>query len=361
MTIFVDARLLNVNPLRGMARYLNALIQPIRRDRIILLTSPGRSLSNFRDFVCMEFGFANYVLWEQVSLPTLLFKEQPEFFIAPFHTSPVLLPKNTKLVLVLHDLIFFERSLYAGASIKHKLGAWYRSVVNNINIKRASVLLCPSDYTKSLVRDLANGIPIVTIPNTHQLVGIESRPIAEVSGAYMLSVTGDAPNKNLDGLLCGYVRLRDKYPLRSEKLVLVGGNPSRMFDAIQKCVPAALRASVIFLAGVTDNELLWLYQNASLYVSSSVMEGFGIPLIEAMHYGVPIACSRASCYPEVTGSNAFFFDPVDVAGMADTIHSALTDMSLRERFKAGGLTANERYTQARVLLQIDRFVNSYLS
>jgi len=101
---------------------------------------------------------------------------------------------------------------------------------------------------------------------------------------------------------------------------------------------------VIFTGYVADEDLPALYNLAELLVMPSVYEGFGLPVLEAMACGTPVACSNVSSLPEVAGDAALLFDPRDVRSMADAIAQGLTNAALRADLRARGLARAARLT-----------------
>jgi len=91
-----------------------------------------------------------------------------------------------------------------------------------------------------------------------------------------------------------------------------------------------------FPAFVPDADLEGLYRVARCFVFPSLYEGFGLPVLEAMRRGVPVACSDASSIPEVAGDAALYFDPLDSAQIADSIRRLLDDDALASRLIAAG-------------------------
>ena len=87
--------------------------------------------------------------------------------------------------------------------------------------------------------------------------------------------------------------------------------------------------SLIYLDSIDDEQLSGLYQHARLFIFPSLYEGFGLPPLEAMSHGVPVASSNRSCMPEVLGDAVLYFDPENYEQMADVIYSGLTDEDVR--------------------------------
>ena len=87
---------------------------------------------------------------------------------------------------------------------------------------------------------------------------------------------------------------------------------------------------MILTGFVPDDELVFLYSRATALVSPSLMEGFGLPAIEAMACGTPVIASRAGSLPEVIGDAGVYFDPTDVGSIAAAIASLLNDRGRRD-------------------------------
>jgi glycosyltransferase involved in cell wall biosynthesis len=104
---------------------------------------------------------------------------------------------------------------------------------------------------------------------------------------------------------------------------------------------------VTFTGRVDDDELPCIYAGADVFVYPSLMEGFGLPLLEAMANGIPVVCSCAGPLREVAGEAAVFFDPTDVQDMARAIREILGDIALRERLVASGLKRVQQFSFCR--------------
>ena len=99
-----------------------------------------------------------------------------------------------------------------------------------------------------------------------------------------------------------------------------------------------------FLGWISAAELEGLYAAASCFVFPSLAEGFGLPVLEAMARGVPVACSARGSLAEVAGDAALLFDPESEPAIADAIKTLLGDPALRERLRQAGRAQAARFT-----------------
>ena len=104
---------------------------------------------------------------------------------------------------------------------------------------------------------------------------------------------------------------------------------------------------VRFLGFIPDEDLPALYSGAMLFLFPSLYEGFGLPVLEAMSCGTPVVCSNRSSLPEIVGSAALTFDPLDVVGMAAKIEEALHDGALRKKMGERGLRQAAQFSWER--------------
>ena len=148
----------------------------------------------------------------------------------------------------------------------------------------------------------------------------------------VLSVAQKRVHKNLDGL----VRALALLEARDAVLVLPGA-PTPYEDELRRLAAEHGVADRVRLLGwVSAEQLQGLYGAAACFVLASKMEGFGLPVVEAMERGLPVACSNASALPEVAGEAALLFDPLDDHAVAAAIDRLLADRELAQRLAAAG-------------------------
>jgi glycosyltransferase involved in cell wall biosynthesis len=132
------------------------------------------------------------------------------------------------------------------------------------------------------------------------------------------------------------------------KLVLAGGNGYGSEAVYNFIRSAGLESRVRVLGYVTDDRLRLLYQAASLFLFPSLEEGFGLPVLEAMEYGVPVVASSTSSLPEVGGDAALYVDPRDPEEIAEKIQRGVEDADLRAGLTRRGLARARQFTWQRM-------------
>jgi glycosyltransferase involved in cell wall biosynthesis len=148
-------------------------------------------------------------------------------------------------------------------------------------------------------------------------------------GPVVLTVSAKRPHKNLARLLDAVARLE------SRPVIVLPGYPTP-HEAELRELAASLGVDAVFPAWLPVEDLEGLYALAAAFVFPSLAEGFGLPVLEAMARGVPVACSARSSLPEVAGDAALLFDPTDPAEIAAALERLLGDATEAERLRAAG-------------------------
>jgi len=152
---------------------------------------------------------------------------------------------------------------------------------------------------------------------------------------YLLFLGALRRHKNWECLVRAYARL--PAALRRAHPLVLAGSARRAARRAENLIRALELAGQVRLTGVVPEEALpSLYRGAALFVFPSLAEGFGLPPLEAMACGAPVAASRAASLPEVLGDAALWFDPADPAALAETLVRALETPGLREELVEKG-------------------------
>jgi glycosyltransferase involved in cell wall biosynthesis len=144
------------------------------------------------------------------------------------------------------------------------------------------------------------------------------RPVA-------LSLSAKRPHKNLPALIDAIASIP---PERRPVLVVPGYPTAHEAELRARAAGAGIACDVRLPGWLSDADLEGLYALAAVFVFPSLYEGFGLPVLEAMCRGVPVACSNASSLPEVAGDAALMFDPRDVPAIAAAVSRLLDDRDL---------------------------------
>lgn len=155
------------------------------------------------------------------------------------------------------------------------------------------------------------------------------------------------PGKNHVRLIAAFEEMVDRTGFAHD-LVFVGPERERAEDVRAAARRSRYAGRIRFLGFVPTADLPWLYSAADLATLPSLYEGFGLPILEAMACGAPVACSNVSSLPEVAGGAAALFDPCDVRGMAGVLETLLNDDSRRAELGSLGRQRAGRFSWDRV-------------
>jgi glycosyltransferase involved in cell wall biosynthesis len=257
-------------------------------------------------------------------------------------TGMAIPPRDAPLVVTVHDLAFVHHPEHA---TRHGLRFFRRSL--ELTRRHADLILCPSDATR---RDcLAQGLE----PHRLWVVpwGVDARRPSEAEIAasrtrhglgqpYVLAVGTIEPRKNLGALLDAFARL-DRPGL---ELVLVG--PTGWNEDLGPRIER-LGDRVRSLGFVPHDELAPLYGGAEAFCYPSLLEGFGMPVLEAQAAGAPVITSAGTATAEAAGDAAILVDPREIGEIAEALERLLDDASLRADLRARGLARAATFTWER--------------
>ena len=179
--------------------------------------------------------------------------------------------------------------------------------------------------------------PATPEPELRRRLGLGDSP-------FILCVSPRRPHKNLERLYAALAGLdSDPAPL----LVLPGYGTSQQDDLDRSAAALGIADRLRTPGWVSDPDLEGLYAAATCFVFPSLAEGFGMPVLEAMQRGLPVASSNATSLPEVGGDAVLYFDPLDRDEIAAAVAKLLADEPLRRRLAAAGRERAELFTWER--------------
>jgi glycosyltransferase involved in cell wall biosynthesis len=290
--------------------------------------------------------------WDQVTLPGQLASDKVSVFLSPYYKGPLRAP--CPVVLTIHDLFFIgypgqRRLLYD--AVMTRLARLYAH--------RAAAIIADSAYTqRSIVDRLGVNKSKVTVIPVALGPEFTPQPFNEavmrrygITPPYILYVGNFKPHKNLPRLLRAFSMLPMELQGRHQ-MVLAGGD--RIYrptiEALAQNLGVAKR--VHFPGQIDDSDLPALYSRCTLFILPSLVEGFGLPALEAMACGAPVAAANRAAIPEVVGDAALLFDPEDEAAIATTMARALLSADLREHLVSRGLAQAQGFSSERTSGQV---------
>ena len=224
---------------------------------------------------------------------------------------------KTKYILTIHDLNALYETTQFGT------GEFYK---NNLQkkIDRASVITYISKFTEE---EVARNFKVdksktCVIYNGISLGAQAQTPILVPEGKFLFSVGTVLPKKNFH-VLIDFLKLIPDY-----KIVLAGTTFHSYAKDMQKRILEEGLSDRFFLVGTIDEaHKVWYYQNASAFLFPSLLEGFGLPVAEAMSMGLPLFISDKTSLPEVGGADAYYFKSFKAEDMRDVFISGMKDFT----------------------------------
>jgi glycosyltransferase involved in cell wall biosynthesis len=287
------------------------------------------------------------VLGEQTLLPLLAARARIELVHSLASTAP--LWGRFRRVVTVHDLIY-ARFPETHAGIRDK---GMRVLVPGA-VRRSHRVIADSQSTREDLIELLGLAParidvvplgLGTVRRQEPLPAQEVRARLRLDErSVVLSLSAKRPHKNLLALIGALARIA---PERRPVLVMPGYPTAHESELRARAAALGIAEDVRFPAWLSSAELEGLWAIARAFVFPSLYEGFGLPVLEAMARGVPVACSNASSLPEVAGDAALLFDPQDEAAIATAISRLLSDETLRARLQARGAARVRRFTWER--------------
>lgn len=343
--IAIDARIINSSTGRYVERLVTYLQDVDKKNEYSILI-PEKDKDFWKptasNFTVRTVNYDNYSFNEQLGFHRYLKKLNADLVHFCMPQQPV--NYKGKKVTTFHDLSLLKTynsdKNWLIYHAKQKVGKYVFEKV----AKDSDAIIAISKYTE---KELLEFFPDINPDKIHLIY--EASDVSNIPpkkyylpfSKYILYVGQQSDYKNIKRLGDAHHLLSTKYPTLG--LVLVGKKNAAAL-ANEKYFKERGYNNILFTGFVEDNELNWLYSNAQAYIFPSLMEGFGLPGLEAMGHGTPVVSSNATCLPEIYGQAAHYFDPHDTSDMAEAIEQVLTDDHIRTRLAKAGYKQIKKYS-----------------
>ena len=349
--IAIDARIINSTTGRYVERLLTYL-QEIDSTNVysILVRKKDKEFwkPTAANFMVKVADFDVYSFAEQIGFTYLFRRLNPDLVHFVMPQQPILY--KGKKITTFHDLTLVKTY----NSDKNWLIFHSKQLVGKFVFKKVAHdnnhLIAISKYTKKELIEFAH------VDDDAVTVIYESTDIAQGASkhyklpykSYLLYVGQQSDYKNIRRLGDAHQKLLKTYP--DLGLVLVGKkNASALTN--EAYFDKKEYKNILFTDYVPDNQLNWLYSHATAYVFASLMEGFGLPALEAMGHGTPVISSNATCLPEIYGKAAHYFDPTNTDDMTRAITEVLGNEKLRQKLSIAGYEQIKKYSWKKMAQQ----------
>lgn len=272
-------------------------------------------------FVTSKMGLGN--LFSPLMLGNEIRKARPEIFYSPSFMPPVAF--STPYIFTIHDLmhLFYYSKM-------HRM--YYQQVIARL-AKKAQKIITVSEFSKQqlvellnikseLIRVIYNGVDPSFALNSEK---------HDMGPPYLLYVGNRRKNKNLAAMLVAFAQAK----IPKDFVFLLTGNPNP--ELIVLLSKLRITSRVRFLGFVKESELPKLYKGAYATMFVSLMEGFGLPVIESMASGTPVLTSSESALPEIADGAALCVNPYNVEAITDGINRLVSEKELYNALVEKGL------------------------
>lgn len=327
---------------------LRYLLRQDQKNRYFLYSK--RDISGF--FCCGNKVFSilkNRKFWAFTAFAEHISKDKPDVLFMPIQIYPFWKKNSIKTVVVVHDVAFllFPRHF-----------TFFKCKLLKFHTKRAIMfsdhIIVPSNATKKDILRFyevnPSKISVVYHGFNRNLLKTarkdDSRVLELTKGApYALFVGSLQPRKNIDHLIGAFEKLKNNQ--KELKLVLCGGKGWMSEGILSRISQSSQKADIILAGDVSDDLLSSFYKNALFFVFPSLYEGFGLPVLEAMSFGLPVVCAKNSSISEIAGDAALYFDEYRISDMAEKMLILCENGALQAEFSQKSLKQAEKFSWER--------------
>lgn len=353
MRVGVDLLFIQPGRNRGTETYVQGLLTKLggREDLELVLFTNKLNHRQFaelcgvriRETAISGANRLHRILYQQAVLPGIARAEGCDLLFCPGYLAPVRGTVPTVVAILDTQYLDVPTSVAVGQKVA------YRAIVP-LGARKSAAITTISEFSKRRIVEALKIAP-EKVSVTHLaskvffgpvLTGAQEQSFTErhaLSRPYFLSVSNRYPHKNISGLIRAFVQFKETTQADVD-LVFVGST----LGAEERSLGIGSRNDIRFLGYVSDAELRVAYGRARGFVLASYYEGFGLPVLEAMASGIPVACSEAASLPEVAGGAGLLFDPSSAASIGRALWILYSDRERCDRLVREGYRNVARFS-----------------
>jgi glycosyltransferase involved in cell wall biosynthesis len=256
-------------------------------------------------------------------------------------------PNGVPLVATIHDLFPMDPSMGLSSEMRRRFPARVMR-----QLRSASAIVCPSTYVAGTIRETfpwyTGPIAVTPLAASDAFVPTELsdsvRKRHGIRDRFVLFVGRVDPRKNIPRMLRAWSLLPADVRSNSQFVLLVAGDQESLKRMQQEHASILSDPSIRLIYELPSDEMIQLMSSARALVFTTLGEGFGLPVIEAMKCGCPVITSSLTSLPEVGGDAALYVDPTEEEAIAEAIERVLTQDELVATMRAKGLEQSKRFT-----------------
>jgi glycosyltransferase involved in cell wall biosynthesis len=331
LKIGLDLRMLGGGS--GIARYISEISHSVldqdHENTYVLFFRNENDSESYKKYghKMVIANFAHYSVAEQLKFPGILRKENLDLVHFPHFNVPIFY--NKPYVVTIHDL---THTLFPGRKKSHFFHRIAYNMVLSAAIRKSKKIIAVSESTKKEILEHF-GVEASKIAVIYEGIGslykLLDKDVAfayvtnrfKITKPYILYVGVWRRYKNLANLTKAFDLIK-KEGIDAE-FVIVGEEDPFYPEIKQEIMRSKNLPDIKTLGRISDEDLNYIYNAASLFVLPSLAEGFGLTALEASATGIPIACSDIPTLREILGQAAEYFDPNNIENMADVMINIL--------------------------------------
>ena len=348
--------------LSGLKTYIEELLYAIKEhgsDEIEYVVSHDISkMANKQFFINSKFRLIRwifqfrYILWKQLILPIKLLINKADIVICPDYVAPIIC--NAKKIVVIHDNLFWKYP-------KNYPRIWrnYYTKLIQFGLNSRSVIITTSNYSKAGLQPLFKKNKIYPVYQSSENFSIQKT--IENGKKYILHIGTFEKRKNLLTLIKAFKKLKDELKVEY-KLVLAGSTyingDNKVLSKIQKYIEEHNLFNSIIMPGYVDkNKAIYFYNNSLMYVFPSIDEGFGIPLIEALKFKVPVICSDIPIFREIASDSVLYFEKKNEINLFERMKELIQNEELSSKLVLKGIKRVKKYNRYNFIKEFEKIYN----